>query len=304
MNTPPPQPPEEPVFAQLPPGIHFGISREMYEAQDAINQSTLKAFAKAKTPAHFKYEKDNTEEDPDKAFLRIGSALDCVIWNPAEFRNKFNVWDGERRQGAEWKAFETSSKACNKIILNVAERDQVLGMLRGLEEHKDIPGILDNCERHVVLIAIHPRLGVRMKAELDLWPKTHSDAFGKWYFELKSTGVGADVPSFQDQCLKLGYLKQVAFYLMMGRLCGFDLLHSCGFLAVESDAPYKAKMHYSSWEDEEIQMELKWIGEWIPRYMECKLADKWPGYSSSWSHVRYPYWALKERQEKVAEELL
>lgn len=304
----------------LKPGIHFGVPREAYEADPGINQSTLKKFAAAKTPYHFKFERDNPKPE-DKDFLRIGTALDTLIWSPSEFKDRIAIapetYPAEPKKKGEppvekpwtlqsnWcKDWWTAAIACKKTPLLEKERQQVKGMLGGLMAHEDVPAILDNCERHAVIIANHPTLGYRMKGELDLWPSAHSQELGRWYFELKSDGEGADDPSFHDKCWRIGYVKQISFYLMLARFIGFEDMHSCGVIAIESFPPYQCKVHYSHWDDEEVAKERKWIEEWMPRYMACVEKDEWPSYPKSWSRIRYPKpWMLKDKEQQEGDVL-
>lgn len=304
----------------LKPGIHFGVPRAVYEADPGINQSALKAFAAAKTPAHFKWLRDNPPEK-DMDYLRIGTALDTLIWSPSEFANRIAVapetypckptpkdprtekpWTLKSDWCAEWKIARESE---GKIVIDEDERKRVRGMLDGLLEHPDVPGILQNCERHVVLIANHPTLGCRMKGELDLWPNAHSKALGRWYFELKSDGEGADDATFHDKCFRLGYVKQVAFYLTLARLAGFTETDGCGIVVVESNAPHKCKVHYANWDDREVTMERAWIEEWLPQYADCLENDDWPGYSSDWSRIRYRKpWMFRTGEEPTTDALI
>lgn len=301
----------------LKPGIHFGITREQYVADPGINQSALKAFERAKTPFHYKYERDNPP-DQDKDFLRIGSAFDMLVWSPEEYKRNVVVapptypckatakdprtekpWTLKSGWCQEWWE---EVKEAGKLPLTVDERASIIGMVAGMESNQDVPGILQNCERHVVIIANHPS-GYRLKGELDLWPKTHSAALGQWYFELKTDGQGADDPSFHEKCYKVGYVKQIAFYLMIGRLVGFENLESCGVIVQESFAPFQCKIHYAKWYDEDVVKEREWIEEWLPKYAACVSSGNWPSYPSDWSRIQYPGWARKGKYQGEAEVL-
>lgn len=293
----------------LKPGIHFGVSRSEYESDTGINQSTLKDFSRAKTPYHFKYERDNPVEK-DKDYLRIGTALDTLIWSPSEFKDRIVIapatypCEPTKKDPRTEKPWTLQSEWCKawweealkkgKTPLMEKERKQVAGMLAGLERHPDVPGILENCERHVVIIAIHPTLGCRMKAELDLWPMTHSDALGQWYFELKTDGEGADDPTFHKKCWKIGYVRQIAYYLTLARYAGFDRIHSCGVIANESFPPYSTKVHEAHWDDEDVATERAWIDETLVKYMACVESGNWPEYPAGWSKIRYPRYAKRK----------
>jgi hypothetical protein len=303
----------------LHPGIHFGVPRKTYEDDPGINQSTLKAFAKAKTPAHFRYDRDHPPKQ-DKDFLRIGSALDTLIWSPSEFTERFLIAPATYpckptpKDPRTEKPWTLKSEWCSswwgevvesgKTPLMQSEKDQVDGMIAGLGRHVDIPKILENCERHVVLIAYHPVFGCRMKAEIDLWPAAHSPELGRWYFELKSDGQGADDPSFHKKCFDVGYIKQIAFYLNMARLAGSQEMHSCGVVVVESFAPYESKVHHAHYDDVDVTKEREWFDQLIPKYIACVESGEWPGYQSNWSKIRYPDYARRDRKSNEQDSLV
>lgn len=295
----------------LPPGIHHEVSREQYEADPGIRQSHIKKFIQAKTPAHFRYAMDHAEEDKD--YLRMGSALDCLIDNPSMFQDRFAVaptmypceptkkdprtvkpWTMAADWCKEWKA---DRERAGQTFLTIPEYERVVGMFSGLEQNSDIRKVLRNCERQVCIIAIHPAFGCRMKCLIDLWPLVDSPAHGEWAFDLKSTGMGADDHSFHKQCWQVQYNLQAYWYMFCAQLAGFDDLKSFGLIAAESDAPYGTKVHYFEWDDKEIELARRKVDDHLPRYMECLENNLWPGYSEAWAKVRSRSWMLAEERE-------
>ena len=79
----------------LPIGLSYGVTNVVYRADLGLNQSLLKAFGSARTPAHFKYEQEQPREETPE--LRIGSYVDVGITNEPLWEFKFAIWPGERR---------------------------------------------------------------------------------------------------------------------------------------------------------------------------------------------------------------
>lgn len=297
---------------QLPPGIYHNLPREQYDAQVAIRSSAIKAFHKAKTPAHYRYDADHPK---DKSHFRIGNALDALIESPVKFMQQFvttpesypckptaadprteKPWSMSANFCKDWVA---QAQSTGKTVLSVDERDQVRGMFNGLQGHQDIPAILKNCSRQTCIIAIHPTLGLRMKGLVDLFPNKESAMHGTWLFDLKSTGMGADCPSFHKQIYDQCYHIQAAVYLDLARFSGLTEIKSFGFIAIESDPPHGAAIHVLDYDDKETQKGRDIYYEIAPKLQARIDAGTWPSYPTDWHKVRFKPWMMRENTQAI-----
>lgn len=286
----------------LKEGIHFDVPRSQYEADPGINQSALKAFLYAPTPAHFRYEEQHAEPDPD--YIRIGNAIDCLVSSPSDFKQLFAVTpenypcEPTSKDPRREKPWTLQSNWCKdwwkqviaegKTPLTIPERDRVRGMVDGLERHEDIPRILSTAHRQVCLIAVHPKLGYRMKALLDVLPDVHSE----WIYDLKSFGQPATPRLWFDQVGKQGYHIQAAYYLEIARLCGIPAT-KFGWPVVESQPPHEPAVYWLEEGDEEIEAARKFYTDIMPQFVACRTADDWPGHSRDWIKVKLKPWQLR-----------
>lgn len=296
---------------QLKPGIYHDLPRSTYDAQEALNQSVLSSFIYAATPAHFRWEQDHPKE---MDYLRIGNAIDCLVSTPSEFKERFPVtpetYPAEPKKKGDLpidKPWNKNSQWCQEwwqsrvdaglTPLTPKELQRVSGMVDGLNRHPDIPSILADAQRQVCLIAIHPILGVRMKALLDILPDSNADII----YDLKSIGRPATPRQWGDQIAMCALHLQAAFYMEVARYCGIPAKRF-GWLVVESNPPHEAAVYYlddgyGGIVDEEITTARIRYTDAMPHYMKCKESNRWPGHSTDWIKVKLKPWQLNGRQE-------
>lgn len=275
-------------------GMHIGCRVSTYQADTGINQSLLKSFGKANTPAHFHYEQSRPrKESPD---LRIGSYVDAGIFFPEELAGQFATFTGKIRKGADWEAFKKTHQG--KTILNMDEWSRAGGCILALKEHDDAQKIFKASHHQVVIIAEHPVFGVRMKGLIDCLPdqtRCHH-LLARCIFDVKKSW-SAKPEDFDDTCSSFGYHIQAAYYLDLASFVGLDA-DTFGFIVVEDEKPHKIKIHYIrkgsavyNWGKSEYE-------RLMVSYLECVRTDTWPDYGSDWAEVLYKPWQLRKEIER------
>lgn len=274
----------------LPLGIHFGVTREQYVADPGYNQSALKSFAKANSPAHFKWDKDHPTLQ-DKDYIRIGNFVDCAVFHPDKLDNAFAIWSGERR-GKDWIAFRDAHP--NNTILNEAEHRRALGALYAIRQHKDAMDSIKASKHHAVAIASHPVFGYRLKAELDMLPPYEFE----WVFDLKTAeDAGRDV--FHKQAFNLGYDVQACWYMdILSFLPEPIQMNNFGFFIAETNPPHGVKLRHFRRDSRIIESAREKINTWLPAYHDCVINNRWPGYDDKWEEITFDYWMLKDRPQE------
>lgn len=252
----------------LTPGIHFDVLFADYLADTGINQSELKKFGKAKSPFHYKYKKDHPEEDDDPVHFRIGRYVDNAVFRP--------------------KVFERKVYGLKPAEVSIAE-SCVLSLLH----HRDTCRILTACKSQVAVIADEPR----RKGLIDLLPDPAvcDPLLLEYAFDLKTAADASD-EGFHSACYKFGYHVQAAYYM--------DLLSAVGrkvttfvFIVVETKPPFAIAIHYMPSDAYEISEGRKLYTRWLKEYSQCLETNQWPGYSESWTRVRFKPWQLREADE-------
>ena len=317
----------------LPLGIHYNVSRAVYDADPGLNQSLLKDFIKAPSALAFDAKRNpekygGTKPEIDPAHFRVGNAIDCLLSEPKTYPERFIVspetyqmqmmkcpscggvtdsqkcakcktertpiqvdkpWNYAATHCIEWREAQTKAGKC---VLSIPEAKQVSGMIEGIYRHPDISPILENAKRQVCLIANHPVFGYRMKGLLDLLV----DSQPEWIFDNKSSGVGADPVQFHDQCAKLRYHLQAAFYMQLARLCGLEQVKKFGFIVVESQIPHDAVIHYFEEGDPEIELAREKYTEAMPKLVALLEGNRYPGYSNDWIKIKFKPWQIAENR--------
>lgn len=277
-------------MTSLTPGIHLNVPRAVYDSDSGLNNSTIKAFKHAVTPAHFRWDQDHPKE---KKCFTIGNAVDCLVSEPKKFPELFAIWEGDRKQGKLWEAFEELAKAKGQEVLKKSEMEEVNGMLQGLKDNAEVWNIVSNSERQVMIVANHPQYG-RTKCLLDIYPGIESE----WIFDTKTTGVGANPEAFHKQIFDLKYHWQGNFYSRNARIAGMKQVNGFGFIAQESYAPYLSAVHYMEITDEIMQRAEQEQQETVPIYKKHLRENNWPGYPKAWTKVKFKPWMLNPYQNQ------
>lgn len=262
-------------------GVTHPITFDDYSAIPALNQSTIKRFGMAPTPLHYKHDQDHPSEDT--AAIRIGRAVDCLIFRPEDFGAEFITFLG-RRAGSAWESFAAENDG--KTILNKSENDRVEGCVNALGNDPVFMQALHASKTQVAAVAEDPELGP-LKALLDMMPPKELG----WVFDLK-TACSGESAEFGKTAHNLGYEIQAALTLHILRLLG-EPRDFFGLFIVENEAPFA--VCHKKFEKDSLAVEdaMKRLRQWIPRYRECKAANIWPGYGNEWQDVAIPAWALR-----------
>jgi hypothetical protein len=257
------------------------ITFDDYRQLEGINQSTIKRFGMAPTPMHFKHEQDHPREDSDA--IRIGRAVDCLMFRPTDFDAEFITFLG-RRAGKDWESFAAENDG--KTILNKAENDRVEGCVEALGSDAEFMKAIKYSRNQVAAIAEDPEFGT-LKALIDILPPL---SLG-WVFDLK-TACSGESAEFGKTAHNLGYEIQAALTLHILRTMG-EPRDFFGLFIVENEAPFA--VCHKKFEANSLAIEdaMRRLRQWIPRYRECKATNVWPGYGNEWQDVAIPAWAMR-----------
>ena len=274
----------------LPPGIHYGITREQYVADTGYNQSSLKAFAKANSPAHYKYDSEHPTLQ-DKDYIRIGNFVDCSVFHAGEIAKRFVIWPDDRR-GKEWTVFKEAN--ADRTILTEAEHERALGTVNAILKNEDANRSITCSKHHIVVIANHPLFGYRLKAELDMLPPIESE----WLFDLK-TAEDASAEVFNKQAFAIGYDIQACWYMdILSFLPEPITMNNFGFIIAETNPPHGVKTRFFKKDSKEIENARKKINLWLPQYHDCMINNKWPSYTPAWEEIVFAPWMLRDKPQE------
>lgn len=123
-------------------GIYPGIDFEEYLRCPLMHQSVLKQGAESML--HLKYAIDHHGDLEVTDAMTLGSALHCAFLEPALMPTKVALWEGPRRAGKEWDAFE--EEHAGKAILTKGMHAKLIGMIKALRRHPQIKPWLSRIE--------------------------------------------------------------------------------------------------------------------------------------------------------------
>lgn len=260
----------------MEPGIYPNLSREAYDAIDAVNQSLLKqvdrslAHAKAYIDGHRK----TTES------LAFGAAYHAYLLEPERFAKAYHVVPKMRRAGKEWEALAEQYGADNIIwdedVATFEAMKKALASARRRRELMNAKG-----EHEVTVVWKH---GEHLcKARLDKYIPGLDAAL-----DLKKT-TDARERAFVNSVCSYGYDLQAAFYIdglqaVTGRPHGFV------FLAQEDEPPFASAMYVV-----DSGSETHLVGQALYRNLLAQLSyakntGDWRGYSDDPSELVLPKW--------------
>lgn len=255
------------------------MSRASYDAlTDRANYSRIKKFARS--PAHFMCDDDGEDTDARK----LGRVAHLAVFEPHLMADEVVTWEGGRRSGNDWKDFATLH--AGKEILTVDEAQHVKAIAAAVRNHPVLARYLEKGGAEVTALWTDAETGVACKARLD------------W---ISASGVVVDLKTCRDaspeafvrQSNSLLYHAQAAMYSDAVHAIAGDRLPFL-FGAVESKAPFIAQPYVVS--DDALNAGRALYRGWLRQLVECKRANRWPGYSDGVLTLELPRWADPGRE--------
>ncbi len=249
-----------------------------YEKIDAINWSTLKHMRDS--PAHYLAALD-ADRKASKA-MNLGSATHAAILEPERVPTMLALWDGGRKAGKAWEAFEAAN--ADRLIVKPDEFSSVCAMAEAVHAHPEASRLLALPGRSETPITwLDPATGLRCKGLLD----RHTDGI---LIDLKTTR-STDPRFFASQAARLGYHLQLAHYAT-----GLEVLTGSRpavyMIAVENAAPFDVAVYLLT--DDVIIPAQETVGELLVKVAECRASGHWPGRNAGIVPLDLPQWALGE----------
>lgn len=224
----------------------------------------------ARSPAHYKYNLDTPFQSTPA--MVMGSLVHELVL--AGGRDKFAVYESERRAGKEWEAFKASVEPGTTIV-KASEWDEAEMIAEAVLHHPAAVEALANGQREVGLswtIAGRECHGT-------------PDVLGLSLADLKVTN-DASPDRFTWHARKMGWLGQLAWYYEAARQTQPILPNRVSIVAVESSAPYVVTVFDLT--DEALLLGEKTWRLYFERLRACEESDYWPGYVEGVARLDVP----------------
>ena len=258
------------------------LTREEYDAIDAVNFSTLKWMSVS--PARYLYA--TTHQEPDRAAFVRGRSAHAAVFEPATFDARFVVYPGATRRGKEFDAFARANQG-NEIV-TAKERSLAVAISAAVRAHPIASALLDTViATEQTVTWIDPVTGANCKGRVDGRAPTS-------VIELKTTKCA--LPRiFAADAARRYYHAQLAMYCDG---CGCN--DGC-IIAVEATAPHTVVVYHVA-PDHVGDDGLPVAGpldagrdvyrQWLDRRAECTASGVWAGVADGVVEMELPAWAV------------
>lgn len=223
---------------------------------------------------------------PDMDALRVGRATHTAIYEPHKFLDEYVVWDGDRRAGNVWKAFELEHRSRGKTILTQNQHETAIQIAKAVRGHRLAGALLDEIGRAEISITwLHQRTGLPCKARLD-W-------LCSALIDLKTT-KNIEPRLFAGDFARYGYDLQLAHYRAALYALGIEV--PVKVIAAQNVAPFDVALY-------NVPDEVILIGEQkaeaaLDKLAACRASGSWPGLAAEEEiTLHLPAWAMPDYED-------
>lgn len=256
-----------------------------YAKINAINWSTLREMRRS--PLHYRYALEHPREDTTT--LALGRAVHTAVLEPDRFPLDYVVFEGKRRQGKAWDAFEEAN--WTRTIVKATEYANLLEMRDAVMRHPIARSYLTGGVAEQTVTWVETINGVELPC------KARPDYIADAIADLKSTrdaGSGA----FGRTSARFGYHCQLSWY-RRGVRAATGVAKPMVLVAVETDAPHDVAVYRVG--DDELYAADEEINALLAQVASCRAADRWPGANEGITDLQLPAWVFGD-QESITDD--
>lgn len=246
---------------------YLEISNNEYRQMEGISSTELKRMAVS--PLHYKYYKDNPQDNDTPALL-FGRAAHKYILEPYDFFNEFAVapvCDRRTKEGKEiYATFLKESEG--KDVITAEQFQQLQEMLDAMTSTPFAKKLLDG---------EHEKSFFWTDEDTDIACKCRPDSYNERYGIIVDykTCQSAEPRKFMNHSIDLNYDLQAAYYMDgISKCLGKDFKFV--FIAQEKTPPYAVSIFECS--DEYIKSGRDMYKTMLQTYKDCTETDNWYGY--------------------------
>lgn len=245
------------------------ISNKDYRQRKGVSSTDLKHMVKS--PAHFRYWKDNPQEDTPA--LLFGRAVHKYVLEKDDFFTEFAVAPNvDRRTKAgkeEWDLFETDNQV--KDIITADDFEKIKAMYDALYSTPYVAKLLSGA-KELSFFMEDESTGVTMKCRPDCLTDIGDTHI---LIDYKSC-TDATSEQFMKDAIKLMYDLQMAYYKdILDKQRGCE--HTVIFIAQEKTAPYLVNVLEAN--EYFIKSGRDMYRTYLDMYAECEKSGNWYGYT-------------------------
>lgn len=259
------------------------LPREQYDALDAVRWSCLKEMRKS--PKHYRYRELNPL-DPTPAML-LGQGAHTAILEPMQFMREYALFEGERRAGKVWEAFEAAHPG--KTILKRPEYDLCVAMQEAVRAHPEASKYLARGRKEHVVTWIDEETKLACKLRADWLCDVPGLAT---LIDMKSTNT-IDAALFGATAARMGHYGQIAFYQRGLRAVG--VVVPAKIIAFEQKPPHDVAVF--DVDGDALAAGDEEVGELLRKVAECRKTGEWPGRYAGEQPLALPAWFYADAED-------
>ena len=261
------------------------ITNKDYRAKIGVSSTDLKHMVKS--PAYFRYWKDNPQEDTPA--LLFGRAVHKYVLEKEDFFNEFAVApliDKRTKDGKEkWRVFQENN--VGKDIITQEDFEKIKEMHKALYNTPFAKQLL-NGDKELSFFLEDEITGQIMKCRPDCLTKISDTHI---LIDYKST-TDASSDAFMRNAISLNYDLQMAYYKdIVDKIRGFD--HKVIFIVQEKNPPYLVNILEAN--EYFIKSGRDMYRTYLDEYAECEKTGNWYGFvKDSINSLGLPNWLQKQ----------
>ena len=256
-----------------------------YQSLKAVNWSTLKHMAMS--PLHYLHATNNPQEETD--VMRFGRLVHCMVLEPEQVSSNFAVWEGGRRYGKEWDAFNDACAA--DTIVTREQLERAAESAQAIRSHPLVAPLLNGALFEVTNQWTDALTGIACKSRCDVVTGAIVD--------LKLT---ADIREFRvaAQTARMGYHAQLAFYAD-GWATKTGENRPAIIIAAEPKPPYDVAVY--ELDEDTLATGQAHYQRLLDRLKQCRESGQYPGMYTDRQALRLPRYALEDDEDATGLDL-
>lgn len=261
-----------------------GLSNEEYHSDKSCHSSSGNRIILDSPRAFFAYQTKETEEQEEKSYFKLGTAVHMALLEQDLFKKFFVVSPKFSGEGM-YKSKEAwmSTLPPGALVLSKKEYEKLLRMVDSVLAHSDACLLLKHGFAEISGYYPDPITGIKCRFRPDKFNPIHMANI-----DIKTTRGKIDERSFANSIYSWKYHAQMAMYCdgikaVTGKKVDFP-----AFLCIQSIAPFECALYIA--DDKMMSVGHQEYKRGLSILNECIKSNIWPGFQPKMQDISLPKW--------------
>lgn len=254
------------------------LDKEDYHGPIGLSSSGIKKFYQLEN----KYQTDYLGDSNSTSSMDLGTLVHCLVLEPEKLDERYFLFKGAKRAGVNWQSECLKNEGKEGVLESVW--DQAHEMADSINSNASAKYFLSLEGKSEVSLfwrdkTIDPMTGeptnLLLKAQIDRWILAKDSELYGVPIDLKTTAKDS-LEGWTYAKRDYGYWLSIAHYIR-----GIEEFIKCLrlgiFVIVESKAPYRVRVEFTT--KEELELGYRVLDNLLPYFKYCKTNNDWPSYS-------------------------